>query len=375
MKFMTGAEELLEAVLSAQKAVAVRSSMPKLEGILLQAESGKLRLVGYDLEIGIEAEIPADVTVPGSVVIDSRMLGDIVRKLPDPLVRFETSAAAEQQTMEIRSGKAFFRVSYITGDDYPVLPEVPREDKLILPQGVLLTLIRSTIFASSTDESRPNLNGCLLVSTADQLEMVAIDGFRLALYRHQRDTEDEASEPYAERRFLIPGKALRELQQILSERGDVEIYTSDNHILFDLGDAQLVSRLAQTEFLDYKGIIPTSEQTLIRIGTRELLNAIERSLLLLSGEQNKYPVSFSSAGNDVLNVDMQTVRGTLHEEVAIELTGDEIACNFNPRYLVDALRVIPDEQIALAFKGNIGPCVLRPLEDERFSYIVLPLRS
>ncbi|MDI9468814.1 MAG: DNA polymerase III subunit beta [Bacillota bacterium] len=373
MKFMTDTADLLEAVLHAQKAVAQRSSMQLLEGILLEASGGQVRLVGYDMEIGIQAVIPADVSEPGIIVVDSRMLGDIVRKLPDPLVRFET-LAGDKEIVQIRSGRAFFSVNYRAADSYPVLPEVARENRLVLPQRALQSLIARTVFACATDESRGSLSGCLLESTPDMALMVAIDGFRLALARHHRDTEDENSEAYAVRSFLIPGKAMRELQQILGD-GDVEIFTSENHILFEFGTSRLVSRLMKDDFLNYQGIIPSNELSLITVNKEALLSTIERSMLLLSAsDQTRSPVRFSTHGDDNLEVYMVTSRGTLDEQVKIQLIGDDIDCSFNPRYIVEALRVIPDERINMAFKGNVGPGVLRPLEGDAFAYVILPLR-
>ncbi|MDI9499111.1 MAG: DNA polymerase III subunit beta [Bacillota bacterium] len=374
MKFMTDTGDLLEAVLHAQKAVAVRTSMPLLEGILLEASGGQVRLVGYDMEIGIQSVIPADVSESGAIVIDARMLADITRKLPDPLVRFET-VSGDREIVQIRSGRAFFSVNYRAGDNYPVLPEVARENRLVLPQRELQSLIARTVFACSTDDSRPALSGCLLESTPDQAEMVAIDGFRLALARHHRDTGDEDSEPYAVRSFLIPGKALRELQQILGD-GDAEMYTSENHILFELGSSRLVSRLTQAEFLNYQGIIPTNELSLITVNTDALRSTIERSMLLLSAsDQTRSPVRFRTHGEDTLEVYMVTSRGTLDEQVKIQLQGEDIDCTFNPRYIIEALRVVPDERVEMAFKGGVGPCVLRPVEGDAFAYVILPLRT
>ncbi|MDD2213517.1 MAG: DNA polymerase III subunit beta [Oscillospiraceae bacterium] len=372
MKLTCMKDDLLAAIIYTQKAVSTRTTMPILEGLLLEARDG-LKLTGYDMDIGIEATVQANIQEPGSLVINSKMLGDIIRKLPEETVSFATD---ENQVVIIESGRSLFRVKSLDSEGFPKLPVVEANSQLKIEQAMLKEMIRQTIFAVSTDEARPNLNGSLLVSEADKLEMVSIDGFRMALRRFARDPEKEdQSAPWPELRFIIQGKVLRELSGILGERGMIDIYSTDNHIMFNLGEVKVVSRLIQGEFLNYQSIIPTNELTRMIINTRDMQNAFDRSLLMLSAENNRFPVTLSTPDEERLFIDITTVRGTLHEELNVQLTGKLIDCDFNPRFFLDALRVIDDENIAVSFKGDIGPCVIRPENGDKFAFIVLPLRK
>lgn len=372
MKFSCAKSDLLEAITYTQRAVSTRSSMAVLEGILVEV-TDQVKLTGFDMEIGIEATVMADIRDSGTIVMNSKILGDIVRKLPDELVMIHTE---ERNTVVIECGRSKFQIKGMDAESYPKLPQVETDLSLALPQKMLREMIRQTIFAASTDEARPNLNSAYLVSTPDKLEMVAIDGFRLALRRFDRDPEDEKQKnPWPDTSFIIQGKALREINGIIREDGVVTIYSTDNHILFDLGHVKLVSRLIQGQYMNYQSIIPTSEQTHMNVDTRELQSAFERSLLMISAENNRFPVTITTPDEETLNLDVATVRGTLHEDIGVKVSGRLIDCDFNPRFFLDALRVIDDEKIVLSFKGDVGPCVIRPEDGEKFAFIVLPLRK
>lgn len=372
MKFSCAKSDLLEAISYTQRAVSNRSSMAVLEGILVEV-SDQVKLTGYDTEIGIEATVMADIRQTGTIVINSKIFGDIIRKLPDELVILSTE---ERNTVIIECGRSKFQIKGLDPDSFPKLPEVEPTVKLGLSQMILKEMIRQTIFAASTDEARPNLNCAYLVSTPNQLEMVAIDGFRLALRRFKRDPEDEKQkDEWPDTSFIIQAKALREILSIIREDGMVHIYSSATHILFDFGHVKLVSRLIQGQYMNYQSIIPTSEQTHMSVETRKLYNAFERSLLMISAENNRFPVTVTTPDEETLNLDVATVRGTLHEEIEVSVSGRLIDCDFNPRFFLDALRVIDDEKIVLAFKGDVGPCVIRSEDEDKFAFIVLPLRK
>lgn len=373
MKFSCTKSDLLEAISYTQRAVSTRSTMAVLEGILVEV-SDVVKLTGYDTEIGIEATVMADIRESGTIVINSKIFGDIVRKLPDELVVLHTE---DRNTVVIECGRSKFQIKGLDAESFPSLPEVKEEIKLVLPQAMLKEMIRQTIFAASTDEARPNLNCAYLVSQADELEMVAIDGFRLALRRFKRDSEDEKQkEAWPDASFIIQAKALREINSMIRDTGIVSIFSSDNSILFDLGNVRLVSRLIQGQYMNYQSIIPTSEQTHMNVETRKLQNAFERSLLMISAENNRFPVTITTPDEETLFLDVATVRGTLHEEIEVGVSGRLIDCDFNPRFFLDALRVIDDERIVLSFKGDVGPCVIRAEENEdKFAFIVLPLRK
>ena len=367
MKFICSRERLMEAISIVQKAVATRSTLPILDGILIEANEGAgLKLTGYDLETGIECQVEADVPESGSLVINARMFGDIVRKLPEDIVSIENTG---NLSVTIDSGSSHFSIKGIRADDYPKIPTVEESARLNMKQNELKDLIRQTIFAVSTDESRPVLNGCCFVSDGKTVEMVAIDGFRLALRRAESET------PLPEMKFIIPGKALNEVGRILqSIDAPVDIYPSQNHIMFDTGRVKLVSRLIQGDYMNYKSIIPQTVETTVLISPKAMLDAVERAALVISSEERRFPVRLATPDPDTLVVSANTDIGTLREEISISMTGNKIDIDFNPRYFLDALKVIDDEQISIVFNGSMGPCVLKPVESQEFAYLVLPLR-
>jgi DNA polymerase III subunit beta len=365
MKLICSRDRLIEAISMVQKSVASRSTLPILEGILVEATDG-VKLTGYDLETGIECQVEADVPESGSIVINSRMFGDIIRKLPDDIVTIETTA---NMAVLIECGSTHFSIKGIRADEYPKIPVVEDARHIGVKQNILRDMIRQTLFAVSTDESRPILNGCYFNCDGKNLELVSIDGFRLALRRK------EIGENLPVMHFIIPGKALNEVGRILAASETiVEIYPSQNHIMFDCGKVKLVSRLIQGEYMNYRGIIPQTTETTITIAPKFLLSAIERASLVITTEERRYPVRLTMPDDDTLVVSANTEIGTLREEITVAMTGNRIDIDFNPRYFLDALKVIEDEQIAVVFNGSMGPCVLKPLEGQEFAYLVLPLR-
>lgn len=365
MKFICSRTQLMDAISVVQKAVAPRSTMSILEGILVEA-GDDLKLTGYDLETGIEFRMEADVPEKGSIILNSRMFGEIIRKMPDDVLTIETKA---NNSVLIECSSTHFSIRGITADEYPKIPDVDDENNISLPQHVLKDMIRQTIFAVSTDESRPVLNGSYIVSEKNTLEMVAIDGFRLAL-RHVEQEDD-----FPEMKFIIPGKALSEIGRVLeNEDKPVEIHLSKNHIRFDTGGIRIVSRLIQGEYMNYRGILPQTAETTINIATKAMLEAIERASLVISTEERRYPVRLSMSDDETLVVSANTEIGTLREEISITSTGNKIDIDYNPRYFIDALRAIEDEEIEIVFNGSMGPSVIKPLEGQKFAYLVLPLR-
>lgn len=365
MKLICSRDRLMEAISIVQKAVATRSTLPILDGILLEAGNG-VKLTGYDLETGIECHIEADVPEAGSIVVNARMFGDIIRKLPDDIVTIETG---HNLSLLIECGSTHFSIKGIRADDYPKIPVVEESQQLSVKQNLLKEMIRQTLFAVSTDESRPILNGCFFNCDGKNLEMVAIDGFRLALRKN------EIGDGLPVMKFIIPGKALNEVGRILqSNDSAVEIYPSQNHIRFDTGRVKLVSRLIQGEYMNYKGIIPQTAETTMTISPAAMLAAIERASLVITTEERRFPVRLTMTDDETLVVSANTEIGTLREEITVSMTGNRIDIDFNPRYFLDALKAIDEDEISVVFNGSMGPCVLKPADSQEFAYLVLPLR-
>lgn len=365
MKFICSRDQLMEGISIVQKAVASRSTMPVLEGILIEAGE-QLKLTGYDLETGIEWQMEADVMEEGSIILNARMFGDIIRKLPEDIVSIESAA---NQTVKIECNSTHFSIRGLSADDYPRIPEVEEEQIIHLPQRLFKEMIRQTIFAVSTDESRPILNGAFFKAEGRQIEMVAIDGFRLALRQQTLESD------LPDLKFIIPGKALLEVGRVLDSVDDqVAIQLSRNHILCDTGRVKIVSRLIQGEYMNYMGILPQTAETTMTISPEAMLNAIERAHLVITTEERRFPVRLTMPDDETLVVSANTEVGTLREEISVAMTGERIDIDFNPRYFIDALRVIEEDEITIVFNGSMGPCVLKPADSDEFAYLVLPLR-
>ncbi len=370
MRFLCAKNDLLEAVSSCQRAVSQRSTMAILEGILIEADN-ELVLTGYDTQIGIRVSCMAEVTEPGRLVINAKLINEVVRKLPDGMVVFSQK---QEGLIELSAGRSSFKLKVMEAESFPKLPDVDIEkaEKVIIKQSVLKEMINKTVFAVSTDSARPNLNGALLSCTTDKASMVAIDGFRLALYTVDRDEE---SEVWPTIKFIIHGKTLKELVSLLREKELMTVLATSNHIMFDMGNVHLISGLIQGEFMDHTKILPKNSQSVMHVETQELLSAFERAFLMVSLEDNRFPVSLQSMDDESLQLSIDSVRGSFMEELKIKLEGEAISSDFNPRLVMDALKAIDDERIKLNFTGAVGPCVIEPEEGDGFAYLILPLRK
>jgi DNA polymerase III subunit beta len=365
MKFICSRNIFGEAISITQKAISPRSTLQILEGILIEA-TDRILLTGYDLETGIECNFSADIMEEGSIVINARMIGEIIRKLPDDMVTVETGAG---NTVSIECGNSHFVIKGIHSEGYPKIPSVEEKEKLIIPQNVFKNMIHQTIFAVSNDESRPVLNGCKVVCTGKTVEMVAIDGFRLALRKMTLEEE------VPELSFIVPGKSLNEVGRILeSSKEPFEIYKSASHILFDNKKVKMVSRLIAGEYMNYKSIIPEASETKITVATQLMMESIERASLIITSDDRKFPVRLMTGDDETLVITANTDLGSVKEEIPVTLSGKMIDIDFNPKYFLDALKVIEEEEVTVSFNGSVGPCVIRPVEGEDFSYLVLPLR-
>ncbi len=264
---------------------------------------------------------------------------------------------------------AHFSIKGIDSEGYPKIPTVEEYEKIIIPQQNFRDMIHQTIFAVSNDESRPVLNGCNIKCTDGTVEMVAIDGFRLALRRNQLEGE------IPDVSFIVPGKSLNEAGRIAENiKETMEIYKSTNHIMFDTGKVKMVSRLIAGEYMNYNSIIPKTAETTLVVSPEVLLSAIERASLIITSDDRKFPVRLMTKEDDSLIISSNTEIGSVREELPITLTGNKIDIDFNPRYFIDALKVIHEDEVSISFNGNMGPCVIRPAEGDDFAYLVLPLR-
>ena len=366
MKFSCEKHLLQAAIATASRCAAAKSTIPALEGLLIQAGQD-VRITGYNLQKGIYTSIPADVEESGSIVLDAKLLGNLVRSFTDGVVTVSTE---DNFSTRIVCGAADFSVMGSDSGDYPELPSVDKDKAISVPQNILSKMIRQTVFAVSDNESRPVYTGELFEVQGDQLTMVAVDGYRLALRREAvavGDVEDCS--------FIVPGYALNDLEKLCSDTDDkVEITVGLKHISFALDDTVLVSRRLEGEFLNYNRSIPSQFTTTVEASREELTEAVSRVSIIID-ERTKNPLRLTLA-DGLLKIFCTTGVSRGEDQCAVKGGGDEtLEIGFNNRYLLDALKAAPAENIKLQFNNASSPCVIVPADGNgSFSYMILPVR-
>ncbi len=365
MRF-TCEKSMLSAGLSiAARTVAQKSSLSVIEGILCRAGNG-LTLTGYNMETAISHQIDAEVTEAGQCILPARLFGDIVRRLPEGPV---TVTVDEQFRVSIKAGYAAFSISAESAEDYPELPDVNSGKSILIPQNALKELISGTIFAVSENQGRPIHTGVKFEVTDDSISAIAVDGFRLA-----RRTWHPESATGRELSFVVPSGSLKEVEKILVDTDEDAAFTlGPKHILYQVGQTTLVSRLLEGDFLDWRRVVPTDCPIKLTAHVADLASSIERVGLIVS-EKYKSPVRCVFSDN-VLQLRTNNTIGEAQDRCAIAGDGKELEIGFNVRYLADALRVIPSEEVMLELTNGLSPIVLTPAEDKYdFSYMILPVR-
>ena len=364
MKFSCEKALLSSAVAITSRAVAAKSSIPAMEGILIEA-GNTLRLTGYNLETGIQATVPAEITEGGSLVLSARLFGEIVRKMPDDVVVF----TSQGYTVNIKCGLSEFNILGTDPEEFPELPTVDQQNSLVIGQPVLRSMIGQTLFAVSDNESRPIHTGSLFEVEGDGLTVVSVDGYRLAL-RHETVEEKKGAETFS---FVVPGSALGEVEKICSGEEQVTITQGARHILFQTGDTVLVCRRLEGDFLAYRNAIPRNNSIKVEVETRALLSSIDRVSLIIS-EKLKSPLR-CVFGDGMVNITTKTAIGDAADQCVINGDGGGLEIGFNNKYLMDALKAAPADRLRMEFTSGVAPCVILPAEgEENFTYMVLPVR-
>ena len=365
MKFSCEKALLQAAISTTSRAVSPKSSIPALEGILLEAGSD-LRLTGYNLETGIRTIVPADIREEGTLVLGARLFGEIVRKLPDDIVTFQS----ENYMVNIKCGMSEFNILGTDPEEFPELPTVEYQNSLILPQSRLKAMISQTLFAVSDNESRPIHTGSLFEVDSEGLTIVSVDGYRLAL-RHESIDKKEGAETFS---FVVPGAALSEVKKICSDVDEPASVTQGaRHVMFKVGDTMLVSRRLEGEFLAYRQAIPRNNTIHVEGDTRALLSSIDRVSLIIS-DKLKSPLRCVFDSN-LLKISTKTAIGDAYDECPLSGDGGGLEIGFNNKYLMDALKAAPADKVRLELTTGVSPCVILPTEgEENFLYMVLPVR-
>lgn len=362
MKFICNKSTLQEAISISQKAVTGKSTMPILQGILLNVKGSTLTVIGTDIDLSIETKVEVSIQEEGSVVVDSKLFGEIIRKLPNADVEINT---IDEKTIEIKCEKSKFNLVHMNSEDFPQLATINEHDVVKISQKILKNMIRSTIFAIAQDETRPILTGVLFEIKDNTLNLVALDGFRLALKKEVIDSDKTIS-------AVIPGKTLHEVVKILDDDGDVNITFTGNHILFNLGETKVISRLLEGEFIKYSSIIPEEYNLKVTAKRNELLNCIERASLVAK-EGNTNLIKFNIE-DDAIIITSNSQLGNVREELNIILQGQPLQIAFNSKYLIDVLKIMDDEEINIELTSSVSPCVIKNVDNIKCTYLVLPVR-
>ena len=366
MRF-TCEKSMLSAGLNiASRTVAAKSSLSVLEGILCRAATGGISLTGYNMETAITHQFEADVSDAGECILPARLFGDIIRRLPEGPV---TVVVDDNYTVSIRAGYASFTISAENADDYPVLPDVSTGKSIRIPQMAMKELISGTIFAVSENQGRPIHTGVKFEVEDTAVSAIAVDGFRLA-----RRTFHPAEPLGRNLSFVVPAAGLKEVEKLLGDvEGDVAFTLGGRHILFQMGGTTLVCRLLEGDFLDWRKVVPTNCPIKLSAHVSDLASSIERVGLIVS-EKYKSPVR-CVFGHNELQMRTNTTIGAAEDRCAFAGDGKDLEIGFNVRYLADALKVIPSDEVIMELTNGLSPIVLTPAEDKYdFAYMVLPVR-
>lgn len=365
MKFTCEKAVLSEAISVCIHAVASKSTISVLEGLLITAKDD-LTLCGYNFKTGIKKTFSANISETGSIVLNAKIFNDIVRKLPDDIIEITCD---DHYMTTIRCGMSEFNILGASPEEFPELPSVEKTNGINLSCRLLRSMIDHTVFAVSDNENKPIHTGSLFEIEQNNLTVVSVDGYRLAMSREEVQNEKEQTLS-----FVVPGETLKEVSRILPDSDDtiVHIYPERKHALFEIDGTLITTRLLEGEFLNYRNAIPTDCTIKLEIDVKAIINCVERVSLIIS-ERLKNPIRCCFE-DDSLKISCITSLGRAYDECPIAHCPEKIEIGFNNRYLLDALRACPEEKVMLELKSSLSPCVIRPVEGEKFLYLVLPVR-
>ena len=363
MKLICSKSNLLHGVNIVSKAVPTRTTMAILECILIDASANEIKLTANDMELGIETTIDGQIHQPGKIAIEAKLFSEIVRKLPDNDITIETD---DQYKATITCEKACFQIMGQEGEEFPSLPEIEKNQSITLSQFSLKEVIRQTIFSIADNDNNKLMTGELFEIEENQLKVVSLDGHRISI------RNIELKNNYDHKKVVVPGKTLQEVSKILpgSAEEEVNIFLSENHIVFEFDDTVVVSRLIEGEYFRIDQMLSSAYETKVIVNKKELLDCIDRATLLVKEGDKKPIVIEITDGSMELKID--SAMGSMNEEIMITKEGKDLLIGFNPKFLIDALRVIDDEEVTLYLMNAKAPCFIKD-ETESYIYLILPV--
>ena len=363
MKLICFKNELLKSVNISLKAVPSKTTMPILECILIDASASEIKFTTNDMELGIETKVKGIIEEKGIIALDAKIFSDIIRKLPDNDVIIQTDV---NLNTTITCEKAKFTIPGKEGDDFAYLPVIEKNEGIELSQFTLKEVIRQTIFSIAANENNKLMTGELFEIKNNILKVVSLDGHRIAIRKI------ELKESYSDKKVVVPGKTLNEISKILSGEVEdlVQIFFTDNHIVFEFDDTIVVSRLIEGEYFRIDQMLSSDYETKVCINKREFLDCIDRATLFVK-ESDKKPIIINIE-DESMQLSINSQIGSMKEDIDIEKEGKDIMIGFNPKFLIDALKVIDDEQISIFLVNPKAPCFIKD-ENESYIYLILPV--
>lgn len=363
MKIVCSKADLLSGVQTVSKAVPSKTTMSILECILIDATNGQIKLTANDMEIGIETIIEGEIVEKGIIALEAKVFSDIVRKLPDSYITLETDS---NYKTTITSDKAKFNIIGKSGEDFSYLPEIEKNDGIVVSQFTLKEVVRQTIFSIADNDNNKLMTGELFEIKENELKVVSLDGHRISIRKIQLKNS------YDYKKVVVPGKTLNEVSKILSgdTDKDVNIFFTDKHIVFEFDRTIVVSRLIEGEYFRIEQMLSSDYETKVHINKKELLDCIDRATLLVK-EGDKKPIIMDIT-DDNMELKMNSIVGSMDENIEINKTGKDLMIGFNPKFMIDALRVIDDEDITMYLVNPKAPCFIKN-EKESYIYLILPV--
>lgn len=363
MKLICSKSNLLHGVNIVSKAVPTRTTMAILECILIDASANEIKLTANDMELGIETKIEGEIAERGVIALDAKIFSEIVRKLPDSDVTIETDASFKTT---ITCEKAKFNIVGKSGDDFSYIPYIERNEPIVMSQFTLKEVIRQTIFSIADNDNNKLMTGELFEIEENDLKVVSLDGHRISI------RNIELKNNYSHKKVVVPGKTLQEVSKILpgSAEDEVSIFLTDNHIVFEFESTTVVSRLIEGEYFKIEQMLSSDYETKVKINKRELLDCIDRATLLVK-EGDKKPIIMNIT-DGTMELKINSFIGSMNEDIDIAKEGKDILIGFNPKFFIDALRVIDEEEVTLYMVNPKAPCFIKD-DEGTFIYLILPV--
>jgi DNA polymerase-3 subunit beta len=367
MNLTIAKEQLINGLQAVQNVVSIRTTLPILSNVLIRAEKDRVELTATDLDVTISCTVEGSVKKAGAATVPVKKLFGIVRELNNPEIEIEVD---EKNTCSVRCGASFYKINGLAAEEFPPLPKFKEDKKVVLPQEKIRGMLKKTSFAISTDESRYVLNGIFISLKEHKMTMVATDGRRLALVDEDVDVSDKS-----QGEFIVPAKAVNELNRLLQDKGDVEIRYSDNQASFTLKDDKgssvlVITKLIEGNYPNYRQVIPGEAKERVALAREEFCAALKRAEIMTSEKSNSVKLAFTK-NNLAITANSPEV-GEARESLAINYKGKEMAIAFNPKYMIEPLNALANEEVFLELIDELSPGVLKI--NGPFLYVVMPMR-